>query len=56
MSTQNQYTQHLLIQIEVLREKLIRTGMKYGLQHCKTIKISQELDRMLNQYEANGTS
>lgn len=37
-------------QVELLREKMIETGMKYGLQNDETIKISRQLDKLLNEY------
>jgi len=39
-----------LEQLELLREKMIETGMQYGLQDAKTIKISRQLDALLNEY------
>lgn len=39
-----------LEQVELLREKMIKTGMEFGLQDAKTIKISRQLDELLNEY------
>lgn len=39
-----------LEQVELLREKMIKTGMEYGLQDAETIKISRQLDELLNEY------
>ena len=41
----------LLEQLEVLREKMIKTGLEQGLQNMETIKISKQLDDLLNEYE-----
>ncbi|WP_088104055.1 aspartyl-phosphate phosphatase Spo0E family protein [Halalkalibacter urbisdiaboli] len=45
----------LLLQLEskitYLRLKLISTGQMKGLNHPDTIKCSQELDHILNEYE-----
>ena len=41
----------LLEQLEVLREKMIKTGLEQGLQNTETIKISKQLDDLLNEYE-----
>ncbi|GIN88826.1 hypothetical protein J6TS2_52120 [Heyndrickxia sporothermodurans] len=38
----------LLQDIEKLRNKLVEYGLKYGLNDASTIKLSQELDRLLN--------
>ncbi|WP_421664436.1 Spo0E family sporulation regulatory protein-aspartic acid phosphatase [Lysinibacillus telephonicus] len=40
-------------EIERVRTKLINTGMKLGLNHPITIKISQDLDKLLSEYSAN---
>lgn len=37
--------------IEVLRNELIETGELYGYLHPKTIKISQQLDNIINEYQ-----
>ena len=39
-----------LEQMEQLREKMIKTGLQYGLQNDETIKVSRQLDELLNQY------
>ncbi|ATP42398.1 hypothetical protein CSE16_07740 [Solibacillus sp. R5-41] len=36
--------------IEKLRSQLINVGMEKGLTHPNTIKISQDLDKLLNEY------
>lgn len=40
----------LLEQLEVLREKMIKTGLEQGLQNTETIEISKQLDALLNEY------
>ncbi|MFC7687097.1 aspartyl-phosphate phosphatase Spo0E family protein [Ureibacillus sp. GCM10028918] len=35
--------------INVLRTELIKSGMTYGLNHPTTIKLSQTLDKVLNE-------
>ncbi|HWK21987.1 MAG TPA: aspartyl-phosphate phosphatase Spo0E family protein [Ureibacillus sp.] len=37
--------------IEVLRSQMITIGQLKGLTHHNTIKISQELDVLLNEYQ-----
>lgn len=39
-----------LEQVELLREKMIKMGMEHGLQDAETIKISRQLDELLNEY------
>lgn len=41
----------LLLKLEMVREKMIRSGMENGLQAPKTIQLSKELDVIMNQYE-----
>ncbi|WP_461179810.1 Spo0E family sporulation regulatory protein-aspartic acid phosphatase [Virgibacillus ainsalahensis] len=41
----------LLRQIEFLRDKMTQSAMKKGFTNFESIEISQELDRLLNQYE-----
>jgi hypothetical protein len=38
----------LIKQIEILRQKMILVGMSKGFTNLETIKISQELDALLN--------
>lgn len=38
----------LLANIEHTRNLMIEVGLKYGLSNSKTVKISQELDRLFN--------
>ncbi|MFT4416843.1 Spo0E family sporulation regulatory protein-aspartic acid phosphatase [Fredinandcohnia humi] len=42
--------EQLLFKIEQKRAELIEIVCKYGLNASKTIKISQDLDSLLNQY------
>lgn len=37
-------------QVELLREKMIKTGMEQGLQNAETLKISRQIDALLNEY------
>ena len=37
--------------IEFLRNELIQTGLKMGLNHKETIQASEELDYFINVYE-----
>ena len=41
----------LLVNIEILRQKLIRVAERNGLHNQEAIKISKELDVLLNRYE-----
>lgn len=45
--------QQLIKEINHLRDKLITMGNKKGLNHNETLKISQKLDQVLNEYYAN---
>ncbi|WP_084043041.1 aspartyl-phosphate phosphatase Spo0E family protein [Bacillus sp. J37] len=36
--------------IESKRNEMIQTGCKYGMNHSKTISISDELDRLINLF------
>ncbi|QCR31907.1 aspartyl-phosphate phosphatase Spo0E family protein [Lysinibacillus sp. SGAir0095] len=40
---------HNIDKIQILRTELIKSGMDYGLDHPTTIKISQTLDKLLNE-------
>ncbi|QBK25463.1 aspartyl-phosphate phosphatase Spo0E family protein [Ureibacillus thermophilus] len=42
--------EELLIQLEHLREKMIRSGLEHGLQSKKTIQLSKQLDKIIDQY------
>jgi len=42
----------LLHNIKSLKEELIQTGMSQGLDHEKTIHISQKLDQYIFQYQS----
>ncbi|MFD2639098.1 aspartyl-phosphate phosphatase Spo0E family protein [Piscibacillus salipiscarius] len=37
--------------IKQLRESMIDSGLTKGLHDPETVRLSQELDRLLNQYE-----
>ena len=37
--------------IESLKNRMIVTGLKHGLNHGKTIQISQELDALIFEYQ-----
>lgn len=37
--------------IESLKNRMIDTGLKHGLNHGQTIKISQELDALIIEYQ-----
>lgn len=41
----------LMDEIDKLRSKMIAIAMDYGLDSDETIRCSQELDQLLNQYE-----
>lgn len=36
--------------VETLRTAMIKSGTKNGLNHPTTIKLSQRLDKLLNEY------
>jgi len=40
-------------EIESLRTQLTEMGVQLGLHHPKTIQLSEQLDSLLNKYEAN---
>ncbi len=41
----------LLVDIKQLSEELVETATKLGLSNEKTIALSQELDKLLNEYQ-----
>jgi Spo0E like sporulation regulatory protein. len=41
---------NLLIELEDLRRKMVHLGMRKGLRHPEVLKVSQELDIVLNEY------
>lgn len=41
----------LMLQIELLRNKMIEVANREGFTQCNTISLSQELDQLLNDYE-----
>lgn len=41
----------LLEQVEKLREKMIQSGLRHGLNDDETIRISRQLDKLLNSYD-----
>jgi stage 0 sporulation regulatory protein len=44
---------YLKKQIEQLRKHMIQTGLQQGLTSPRAIKLSQELDKLLNFYDQN---
>lgn len=36
--------------VELLRNAMIKSGIENGLNHPTTIKLSQKLDKLLNEY------
>ncbi|MCV9888695.1 aspartyl-phosphate phosphatase Spo0E family protein [Metabacillus halosaccharovorans] len=45
---------HILDNIELTRNEMIKFVKVYGLTHHKTIQISQKLDRLLNLNQSFG--
>lgn len=43
----------LMIQIKMVRQLMISTGTAKGLGHIETIKHSQHLDKLMNQFQSN---
>lgn len=43
--------EELKAKIERVRNEMVRVGMREGLSHPSTVKLSQELDELLNQLE-----
>ncbi|MDN4492331.1 aspartyl-phosphate phosphatase Spo0E family protein [Ureibacillus aquaedulcis] len=41
----------LLKEVEKKRQLMIQIGIEYGLQSSKTIRISKELDRLMNEFD-----
>ncbi|MCT6924133.1 MULTISPECIES: aspartyl-phosphate phosphatase Spo0E family protein [Bacillales] len=41
----------ILKQLERTRELMIRSGIENGLRNAKTIRLSKQLDRLMNKYE-----
>ncbi|MEC1178716.1 aspartyl-phosphate phosphatase Spo0E family protein [Metasolibacillus meyeri] len=40
----------ILKQLERTRELMIRSGIENGLRNAKTIRLSRQLDRLMNKY------
>ncbi|WP_074432918.1 aspartyl-phosphate phosphatase Spo0E family protein [Bacillus ndiopicus] len=40
----------ILKQLERTRELMIRSGIENGLRNAKTIRLSKQLDRLMNKY------
>ena len=40
----------LLKELEIKRKLMIQAGIECGLQNPRTIKLSKELDRLMNEY------
>ncbi len=38
--------------IELIRMKMIQSGIQRGLDDKKTVRLSEQLDQILNKYEA----
>jgi len=38
-------------EIEFIRQEMIKTGLKYGFSHPRTVQMSQLLDQLLNEYD-----
>lgn len=43
----------LLRELELTREKMIQAALEKGVSHKETIQLSEQLDRLLNEYEVN---
>ncbi|TQR11660.1 aspartyl-phosphate phosphatase Spo0E family protein [Psychrobacillus soli] len=41
----------ILKKVELTREKMIQAALEKGVSHKETIQLSEELDRLLNEYE-----
>lgn len=41
----------LMMMIEVLRKKMIQTGLKEGLSSKNTLSLSQQLDEIITKYQ-----
>ncbi|MDI7742824.1 aspartyl-phosphate phosphatase Spo0E family protein [Lysinibacillus fusiformis] len=41
----------LLKELEKKRQLMIQSGIEYGLQNPKTIRISKELDLLMNEFD-----
>ena len=46
----------LLKELEKKRQLMIQSGIEYGLQNPKTIQLSKELDRLMNEFEVEDAS
>ena len=44
---------NLLKKLEQKRQMMIESGIVNGLQNPKTIRLSKQLDRLMNQYEGH---
>ncbi|WP_084783115.1 aspartyl-phosphate phosphatase Spo0E family protein [Bacillus dakarensis] len=39
--------------INIIRRKMINSGLKNGFSHPDTVKLSQELDRIINELQCS---
>ncbi|SFJ90737.1 stage 0 sporulation regulatory protein [Halobacillus dabanensis] len=42
-----------IVEVEILREKMTRIALEKGLSSAESVKISQELDALLNELQKN---
>ncbi|UFU00863.1 aspartyl-phosphate phosphatase Spo0E family protein [Radiobacillus kanasensis] len=47
--------EELLLRIEFLRNRMTEIALEKGFTSAESIYLSQELDKLLNQYEAQKT-
>jgi hypothetical protein len=40
----------LIYELEKKREEMVESGMSLGFTHPETVKLSQELDELLNKF------
>lgn len=51
MISESDLNNNILMNIEILRAELIKSGIENGLDHPITIDLSQQLDNLLNEYK-----
>jgi hypothetical protein len=45
-----------IVEVEILREKMTQIAFEKGLSSVESVKISQELDALLNDLQKNKTN
>ncbi|WP_096199927.1 aspartyl-phosphate phosphatase Spo0E family protein [Bacillus sp. FJAT-45350] len=50
---ENYVVVNLKVEIELVRKEMVYVGLEYGFTHQRTIELSTQLDKLLNNYHIN---